>query len=249
MKQIKLGETLYEAPFDNGEYLGLDKETVKYLTDKKSAVYKTMSTYAASRGYRLSPEDLDDIYTEAVFSAYTKPDYKIERAIVDGEIVPLEGYIFSILKYSMLKYVNSRAKRRSMETPDTVTVSDKNGEEQTSIFDLIEDEKSPKYEADISVREACQLAECKRYACGVDIFLALFITMFAKKLGKEENVSALLSALGIEQLKLDVVSVLSKKDTTLNELITAVKNAGVSCIDVLREYVYAADKIEEALNM
>lgn len=58
-----------------------------------------------------------------------------------------------------------------------------------------------------------------------------------------------MSALGIEQLKLDVVSVLSKKDTTLNELITAVKNAGVSCIDVLREYVYAADKIEEALNM
>lgn len=236
----------FEGPFDDDDVIGWDKSTVKYITDKKSVIYKTMANIASHRGYLLRPNEYDDIYSDVVLRAYTKADYSVEKAYVDGEIVPLEGYIFSIVKYALLKYVSCRANKSRNEQPDTIEAE---GGEEISLFDFVEDKQSEQFEASISVHEACALAESHRYSCGVDIFCVLYATMLAKKMSLEDRLSSLFDALGIEQMSLSVVGALARKDVALNELVSAVTKEGTKSLDALRKYTYAADKIEAALTV
>lgn len=241
----EIAVTVFEYPFDDEDVLGWDKSTVKYITDKKSVIYKTMANIASHRGYILRPNEYDDIYSDVVLRAYTKADYSIEKAYVDGEIVPLEGYIFSMVKYALLKYVSGRADKSRNEQPDTIEADG----EELSLFDFVEDKQSAQFEVSISVSEACALAESHRYSCGVDIFCVLYATMLAKKMSLEDRLSSLFDALGIEQMSLSVVGALARKDVALTELVSAVTKEGTKSLDALRKYTYAADKIEAALTV
>ena len=241
----EIAVTVFEYPFDDEDVLGWDKSTVKYITDKKSVIYKTMANIASHRGYILRPNEYDDIYSDVVLRAYTKADYSVEKAYVDGEIVPLEGYIFSMVKYALLKYVSGRADKSKNEQPDTIETDG----EELSLFDFIEDKQSAQFEVSMSVSEACELAESHRYSCGVDIFCVLYATMLAKKMSLEDRLSGLFDALGIEQMSLSVVGALARKDVALTELVSAVTKEGIKSLDALRKYTYAADKIEAALTV
>lgn len=241
----EIAVTVFEYPFDDEDVLGWDKSTVKYITDKKSVIYKTMANIASHRGYILRPNEYDDIYSDVVLRAYTKADYSVEKAYVDGEIVPLEGYIFSMVKYALLKYVSGRADKSKNEQPDTIEADG----EELSLFDFIEDKQSAQFEVSMSVSEACELAESHRYSCGVDIFCVLYATMLAKKMSLEDRLSGLFDALGIEQMSLSVVGALARKDVALTELVSAVTKEGIKSLDALRKYTYAADKIEAALTV
>lgn len=244
----KLSDIVYTELFDdNSAVLGWDKETVRYAQSHKRDIIMTISNVANNIGYKIKSDEKEIVYSDVLVTMYSKNDYDISKAISkDLEIVPFDGYIFSIVKYCTLKYIDGISKSRKHCSTDIVKNQD--GEE-SSIFDNIKDETAATYEFNVTLQEACKVCEHKRYMCGFDIFLMLFVRIATMAYSKEGEFDNIMDILGVSRSDIDMASKIIKKDDSLRDMTQAIVASGVDALDAIRAYTYAANDIEEVVRL
>lgn len=237
---------LVEAPND----VGWDKQTVTYVTEHRSKVCKIIRGMIKNNTM-VSSADVDDIYMELLLYLYKCADYDIdiacERSGSSDSIISLEGYVHSCIKYCTIRYTTKVYKESSHIVRDTIK-SDDDGER--SIFDIIPDTRS---EIQIentmyNLYSTCKAYEYQRYKLGVDVYMIWFIRLKTTLCNKDYE--QIIRALGITKRDLSSIEKDASTDGIMLNIAKAitVTESTEKAIEIIREFVYAADKIEQAIN-
>ncbi len=228
--------------------LAWEKDTLQYAINNKSRVVRVIRN-AAKGMTNLNSMDIEDIYSDVLEYLYKSDDYDVQKAIEysnSGNMVTLEGYVNSSIKYCVKRYITSTY-RREKEIVRDVIVDDEGKEKE--ILDMVADEESTRIFNDIGYEVGLHIKsiEHKRYKFGVDIFLVLYVRLLTMEEG-EDKYRKILEVLGVSKKDLNE---LEKKIITDSDIRGAIKAISLSDIEeatsVLEKEVYGAKKIKEVI--
>ena len=249
-------ETLVYSPLFEDctpDLTGWSKETIDYIVANRDKVYKSIRGVAKGLNKTmLQTADIDDIYSEILMYCYQYDDYNVSKAIErskTGAIVSLEGYVHVCIKYCVMRHLTQIYSTEKQTVREGIASDD--GKE-LSIFDTIVDcQSTDNYEEIMYDLEClCRQSESLRYKYGPDIYLIWYVGLLTINEGKGSNVcKELLEIIGIS--KKDIVNIHTKSmnDELMLSFATSIKLTGIDeSIEIIEKYVFAADKIKEAVK-
>lgn len=250
----ELSELVYSPLLEEEETLiGWSKSTVEYCTKNPKVVYNSIRGIAKSRAGRLlSQNDTDDIYSELLQYLYQCDDWNISKAYErssSNSIVSLSAYVHVCTKYVTIRYITKMYEYESNTVHDTVKETD--GKE-LSLFDTIPDVHAGEMMDNITYNldKICESYEYMRYHLGPDIFQMWFVRLKTMQLEKTEKYNDILAVLGISKKDISRVQLDRSNDSVMLNIAKAVTLIGVDqAVDIIRKYVYCADKLEKVVEL
>lgn len=249
-------ETLVYSPLLEDctpDLTGWSKETVDYLIDNQKKVYRSIRGIAKGMSKEsLQTADVEDIYSAVLMYCYQYDDYNISKAIErssSGSMVSLEGYVHTCIKYCVMRYVSNMYDKDKKIIREGIISSDGT---ELSIFDTIADTKADETFEDIlyDLPSLCECCESVRYKYGPDIYLVWYIRLITMREGKDSVAyREILNILGISKRDVLLVDEKSIDDELMINFAKAISLTGIEeSIDIIEQYVYASQKIQEAVK-
>ena len=233
---------------------GWDKDTVNYVVENDVKVRNIISkTIGKSKKTYINNSDIDDIYSEVLLYFYKVDDYNIGKARVtkdDGSdyTITLEDYILKSIEFCLKRFTADKYKRESLIVSNEIRTTE---DDILDILDTIADSRTDIDFDDVLVdlNKHCEQCESIRYKYGGDIYLILFVGLLALE-NKLDNVYFdIMNALGLSKKEIREISKRACKDETLLEFAMGISKSGASeAIDILEQYVFAADKIKSEIR-
>lgn len=251
---MSLSELVYSPLKEEEKQLtGWSKSTIDYVLHNKTKVQTSIRGIAKSLNKMLQHTDIDDIYMEIINYLYSCDDYNIskayERSSNVGVIVSLEGYVHSCIKFCVIRYVTKHFKEEKSLVRDDV--QDEDGKE-LSIFDAIADTKTEDAFLSMSYQlgSICKAYESQRYAFGPDIFQIWYVRLQTILYNKQDNYKDILTVLGISKKEIAQVEREANRDGVMLSIAKAITLIGPEeAVDILKDYTYYADKIEQVIKL
>ena len=250
-----LSELVY-APLqeENKPLVGWSKHTIEWAVSHKRKVNTIIRGILKKYNKVASHTDVDDIYSELLHYLYKSNDYDIdvacERSSSADSIISLEGYVRSCIKYCTIRYATKLCEENKHIQRDTIKVSD--DDKEYSIFDTIPDDKSAialdrtMYDLD----EVCRHFEYQRYHLGLDVFQLWFIRLKTLQLDKKDEYENIIKVLGVTKREMKRIEDNAYRDGIMLNIAKAITVLGdvEEALNILRRYVYSADKIEKVIE-
>lgn len=246
-------EKIIYAPLmeeESDDVTGWDKDTVRYAEKNRSKIERQIR--AAARGLRktgLQAWDVEDIYGEVILYLHKCHDYDISRAIdrsSTGNIVSLEGYVNSCIRFVVLRYCSQMASHEKETVSDTVYDGE---DKELSIFNTIPD---PNSEIDIDNMACdfptlCKSCEPLRYRFGPDIYLILYVRLLCHSDITGDIYKNTLNVLGISKKDLSHID-RSSEDAVIVSMVKAINSISQEeAVSTIEKYVYSANLIKQAV--
>lgn len=241
---------------DETDKKGWEKSTLGYIEANKSKVERMIKEIAKKLNYKLQNLEVGDVFNNLAQYLYDTDDYSIEKAMENCEkngsaIITLEGFVAKSVENCLRRYVSKRGRHEKNTISTFIYDSDGN---ETSTFDYIPDIKAEERIYKTSEEEdldtICSLNEYRRYAfgAGIDIFLVLYIKIFALNINKNGIADEIISIMG--ENKRNVENLNNRKDDSLaTELAKAVSRLELSsALKIIRKYIYGADAIDKTIE-
>lgn len=248
----KLEQAMY-SPLHESDVVdtkGWVKETVNYCIKHKRDVERQIRGLAKGfRKQQLQTADIEDIFSELMVYLYKCDDYNIEKAIErssTGNIVSLEGYVNTCIKYAVIRYCNSMNTDDKNLVPEEIY--DENGKE-VSIFNTIPDESANIDDGldDYDLETLCRCYEPLRYRYGQDIYQIMYIRILTTFDRSGKVYDNTLSLLGISKRDLRGFDK-DSEDSAIRVLAKAITLVSLEeATSILERYVYSAHSIREAI--
>lgn len=251
LRALQMTELVYSPPMEEEECipsLAWDKDTIKYVTEHRNKVMKTIRGSAKSMS-SFNTMDIEDIYSHVIEYLYKSDDYDVQQGLEksnSGNLVTLEGYVNSCIKFCVKRYITDAYRREKDITRDGI-VDDEGREKE--LIDIIPDNKAHIEFDDIGydAEETLKNLECIRYKYGVDIFMVLYVRMLT--IGESENkYRSVLEVLGVSKKELGE---LEKRTANDEDVIQAIKALSLCNSDIamklLEKTVYNAKRIAETV--
>ena len=243
---------LMEDDSENTE--GWEKATIDYVQKHKSKVCNQIRGIAKTlRKSTLQTFDVEEIYSEIVMYLYKCDDYNLSKAVErsrSDSIVSLDGYVNTCIKFCVSRYCTQMYKSEKDIVSDHIT-SDEDGKE-LSILDTIADTKAGENieEMMYDLESLCKCSESMRYKYGPDIYMIWFIRLLTLNKPGEGLYKDILSILGITKKELSNIERYTADDELMLTFAKSIHICGVdSAIDIIRPYVYSAQKIEDTIQL
>lgn len=229
---------------------GWDKSTIEYIQNNKEDVIKEIRR-VGKRMYKnnLQPDDINDIYSEILLYLYKCDDYSINKAISrssSGNIVSLEGYTNTCIKFCVIRYLTNAYKIDKEIVRDSI---DKDGKE-LSAFDIIPDRKSTELFDTIlfDLKQHCKASEHMRYKYGPDIYMIWYVRLLTMVNGNNDTYKDILILLGVSKKELSKLEKSSAEDEIMIHFAKSISNSGLEvAISIIEEYVYSAARIKDVV--
>lgn len=231
---------------------GWDKSTVSFLLNHRNSINELIRKTAASRfGRELSEADVDDIFSESLLYFYSCDDYNICKAIdrsSTDNIVSLDGYIHSCVRYCVLRYLTNMWKDEKECISEEVL---NENEDSVSLYD-----KAPSINREnsldnvgIDLEQICKQYEGMRYYYGADLYLVWYIKLLTMKNNIPEKYGEIIMQnAGISKHNAEVINSNNEESNPMIDIAKAVTIQGIEeSIDVLQKYVYGSCKIKEVI--
>lgn len=248
----ELSQILYSPLKEEDRALtGWSKSTVDYIQSHKTKVCGTIRGIAKGLNKNLQKADIENIYQEILVYMYTCDDYNISKACErssNGDIVSLEGYVHSCVKFCVIRYVTKQFENDKKEVPDIV--KDVDGKE-LSKFDAIADTRNQGFDnAFYEIRETCKSFESQRYLFGPDLFQIWFVRLLTLIYNKEDKYTDILVVLGVSKTDICNIQKEANYDGAMLSIAKAISIIGIeNAIEVIRDYTYSADKIQRVVEL
>jgi len=229
--------------------VGWSKATIEYVVNHRSKVYTSIRGIAKSQGKMLPLADVEDIYSALIDYLYKTDDYNLEKAYSENNIVSFEGYIYSCIKFCVIRYVTRMYKEEKTRIGESLT--DDEGKEM-SIFDTIPDNRCSTSYNDFGydLETICKMYESERYAFGTDIFMIWFIRLQTMVKNKQDRFKDILSVLGVSKKEISEVEQKTLLDGAMLSIAKAVSLMDINdAIKVIQNYTYSYRKIKEVIEI
>lgn len=234
---------------DDKQLTGWSKSTIEFCTSHKSKVYNSIRGISKSHGKMLSTCDIDDVYMELLQYLYQTDDYNISKACSSSKnIVSLEGYVHSCLKFVTIRFITKMREHESKVIRDTVKESE--GKE-LSLFDTIADmsESDAPDSFNYNLRSICESYEYIRYHLGPDIFQIWFVMLKTIQCNKKDKYKDILDILGISKKDMLKIKENAMKDSAMLNIAKAVTTSGVDeALEILADFTYCYDKLSKVIE-
>ena len=250
MRSVKNTVSYQLVEVDDSESEGWSKMTVDYVVKNRSKIKKTILNTARRYRKSIQHDDVDDIYDDVIEYLYKADDYNINKAInksKTGEMASLEGYVGSCVKFVTIRAcseLNDHSKKVISEN-----TTGKDGSE-LSLFDSMYDPKSSigVDDFDYDLRTICKSCEPIRYRFGPDIYLVWFVRLMTITKNCRDKFGTIMDILGISDRELMKLKN-DYENNTMSDIAKAITLQSINeSISILREYIYSADSICEAIN-
>lgn len=229
---------------------GWTKCTIDYIHSNRSKVDKLIRSIAASLSKKaIQSADVEDIISEITLYLYKSDDYNISKAVErsnSGNVVSIEGYINSCIKFCVIRYMTTSYKLEKNILREKV---DNDGRE-LSLFDIIPDEC---IEAEfenllMDLYSYCKLYENMRYKYGHDIYLIFYIRLITLNDKSNDSYREVMNILGISKKELALIEKKAAEDEVLINLAKAISHTSIDeAIETIEQFVYSADNIKEVI--
>lgn len=231
---------------------GWDKDTIRLCIDCKSKVHRQIRGAAKGLGKaNLSHTDLEDIYEELLMYLYKSDDYNLNKALERSktdQMVTLEGYINTCIKYCVTRHCTSSYKEEKMVVHDT-GMTDDDGKEYSLLGNIpdnrpVDDMETVMYDLD----NICKTFEGQRYrGQDTDIYQIWFIKLLTE--GKPQGTYLkILDILDISKKELGMIRS-SDNEGIMSAFARAIRVCGTDrAREILRKYVYGAKQIEDVVT-
>ena len=231
---------------DNNE--GWSKQTIDYVIKHKSRVQQSIRGIAKNRGKLLPTADVEDIYMDLVQYLYKCDDYNIEKAYSENNLVSLDGYIHSCIKFCVIRKVTQKYKEEKMQTSDNVT--DEDGKE-LSLLDTVADKKDIYENSEATdLREICEQCESERYSLGFDMFTLWFVKLETILHNKTDRYCEVLELLGITKKDLADMEQSGRTNESMMGIAKAITVIGTAeALNVLKDFTYSYRRIEDVVAL
>lgn len=226
------------------------KSTIFWVTDEKNK-RKTMAkirSMSRNKGLYLQPIEVDEIFMQLLEYLYAYEDYSIDKAVrSDNEVVTLEGFINSCLKFCIKRYRSGYFMEKSAVIPDTVRGGD---DEEFSLFDTVADDSNRKFDESIYVLEdICKQYECERYRYGVDMYMLFFIRLLTIQVNKENRYEEILINLEVPKDLLSVIESKAIMDGPIHSIVKASTLVDIEeAVNTLERFTYSARMLREVVD-
>jgi len=248
----ELSQILYsELKEEDKALTGWSKSTVDYILNHRTRICNTIRGIAKGLTKILQKADVENIYQEVLMYMHTCDDYNISKACErssNGDVVSLEGYVHSCVKYCVIRYVTKQFDHEKNEVSEVT--KDEDGKE-LSKFDTIVDINTQGFDDYCyEIKEVCRSSEHERYQFGPDIFQIWYVRLLTMIYNKEDKYIDILTVLGVS--KADIANIHKAKDYdgAMLSIARAVSIVGIeSAVDIIREYTYSADKIKRVVEL
>ncbi|MBO5389802.1 MAG: hypothetical protein J6A59_17040 [Lachnospiraceae bacterium] len=231
---------------------GWSKATIDYVIANKSKVHTSIRGIAKSLNKIMQKTDVEDAYMDILNYLYQSDDYNIskayERSNNVGVIVSLEGYVHSCIKFCVIRYVTNSFNSEKVIVRDSI--KDDDGKE-LSLFDTIPDAKSDGFtEFGYQLDTICKAYESQRYQFGPDIFQIWFIRLQTMINNKNDSYKDILAILGISKKDISIIEKEANVDGAMISIAKAITLIGIEeAVEIIRNYTYAADKIQRVIEL
>lgn len=256
MTDIDLRRVVYHPLQDDPTtVLGWNKSTVDYALKHKSVVTSSIRGIAKNIGKILQSSDVEDMYMDFLDYLYRSDDYNVDKAISrssrEGVIVSFDGYFHRSLSYCIKRCLKEKIKYDIHIDPNPVLIDGEGNE--TEVINMIGDKtKNTEMEAQLLEKNVllnmCKSYENLRYAFGADVYQVLFIRCETMLHNKEDKYIPILRILGVTKDDISTIQTMTYKDDFMVEMAKAINLISIEdAIDILRNYTYAADKLEQVV--
>lgn len=254
MDKIQLSRSVYVPLFEEPEkHSGWDKATVKYALNCKTKIMQVIYKYAKSMNKVIQKTDVDDCYEELLLYLHNTNDYDVaiacERGKIEkGGLISLDNYVFSMLKYIVIRHVTDKIKK---EVKEVRVINDSEEGDELDLFNVIAvDDESELDDLFYDLDNICRTQESNRYKYKVDIFELWFIKLLSIKYNKQEVYSDILSILDINSIDINNLKRKTNYGGVMLDIAKAISVCGIdNAIAIIRRYVYSADKIERVVQL
>lgn len=246
--QTALSSPLFE---DDSVEKGWLKSTVVYLVENRERVYKTIRSMVKNMRGIINSYDIDDMYQEIVEYMSVCEDYDICNAYsrrCDGNIVGIEGYVHSCIKFCIKRYI-TKSYKIAKNHVDAV-IRDDDGDE-TSLLDYMPDKQSYTQYSDrlLNIGEICKNNEEKRYEFGVDIFTMFYIGLVLEKIDKRHKITDIMKSINVIGKELDETRIRAERDGIAVEMARAITKTDIdTAINEIGNYVYGKKSIDKLIE-
>lgn len=251
---MSLQSLVYNSLMEEEKNLaGWHKSTIDYVLHNKTKVNASIRGIAKSLNKILQKTDVEDIYMEILNYLYTCDDYNIskayERSNTIGNVVSLEGYVHSCIKFCVIRYVTTGFNIEKSLVRDQI--KDDEGKE-LSIFDTIADTKGIEAYSELQydLKEVCEAYESHRYLYGPDIFQLWYIRLQTMIYDKQDRFKDILAVLGISKKEIAQIEKLNTTEGAMMSIAKAVTLTGIEkAVEILKQYTYSADRVETVIKL
>lgn len=229
---------------------GWDKRTIDYVQKFKSKVCSNIRSIAASRARLLQTADVEDVYCDLIMYLYNADDYSIEKGYErssSGQLVPLEGYVFSLTKYCVYRYLTNMYDKEKVEI--TIVKADENSDKEWNLYDNIKDESVEEVldKALCNIKDLCDESTGDRYRIGADIYMIVYVRLLTTIHNKKYAYKSMLKLLGVP----DNLRVEDKENKHIGLMLDFIKAISVSgeeeSLKEIGRHVYQRQLIDIAI--
>ena len=229
---------------------GWDKSTLDYVQKFKSRVCSNIRNIAAGRARLLQTADIEDIYCDLIMYLYKCEDYSMENGYTrssSGQIVPLEGYVFSLTKYCVYRYMTNMYAKESMEV--TIVKADEESDKEWALYDNIKDETTEDTleKTLCSIKDLCDESTGDRYRIGADIYMIVYVKLLTTIYNKKEAYKSMLKLLGVpDNLRTEDKD--NKHNGLMLDFVIAISVSGeAESLEEVGKHVYQRELIDKAI--
>ena len=253
MRVVGYQDILYTPLKEEEICKGWNKMTVTYAIKNMSDIKKAIYTFSRATSKILQEADIDDCYEEFLLYLHNTNDYDMDIACERSsgkkeDIISLESYVYTFLKFVVLRHIKKRTKIEVIEKSEICRTEDN---EEFSLFDSIITIDKYEYETVEEenmndLKTVCSTYEAYRYKYDFDIFEVWFIKLLCIKYQKDNLYKDILEILNIQ--KSDITKV--GGSDLMYKIAKGISLSGIDkSIETLKGFVYSADKIEKVVQL
>lgn len=248
----KIDEVFNVKLFEDGtDTYGWNKVTIDYCQRNRNRLIrkiKELYRKISRTGEFISTYDAEEIYSDMINYFFRNEDYDVDKAVSYSEkdelhIITIDEYVIHIAKYFIKRFQIAVARKMSSEVRSYVKANNKD-ESEISLIDNIEDKCSTaEFEKPLCDLELiCKECEPFRYSDGFDCFAMIYVQLLGRARGKSEEYS------GMCKMLMDIEDKVESRKSKTFEILKEVSNySDEEAINIIRKYVYGAEKIDESL--
>jgi hypothetical protein len=261
MKETTLSSCVYSPLMEEPENSeGWGKQTVQYALKHSGRIKRLICAVAKGMNRTFQKSDIDDCFQEVLVYLHNTKDYDVsiasERSTFKpdgtgvGSIISLEAYTFSCAKYVTLRFVSDRISIEVSETA-VVTKIDDDGT-KLDLFEQLPDESSKEdfISMEYDLEKICEMHESERYKYDIDFYELWFIKLLSIKYNKRDLYTEILAALSISNRDMTRLENKVNMGGLMLDIAKAISICGTNkALEIMRGYVYSADKIERVAQL
>lgn len=235
---------------DDESKQGWEKSTIDYIVKNPTEVKKAIKETARSINRQLQKAEVEDIYAEVIEYGYNAGDYDIDKAYEKSRsdtIVSFTSYVTTMVRCCVRRYVSERRKDESHKVRTVIEGEDKD----VVLFDILPDERSNEKYSDVmtDLDDICKSHLADRYVFGADMFLIWYVKLLGQLHNKDDRTEMVLNVLGVPSKVIKDCRKKSSNSDVMLEIAKAITLYGIeAAINIIRKYVYAADRIEQMVD-